>query len=391
MVCNFKSEYSKVLSLLDVVTLAFFLRPGGVVHIPFGDMLFDYGRICVLVITIVRYFLCGKTSLFMVTMCCHYFFLFLATLVNDGSVFSFLRSFGAALGVVMLIEIVVSHKALTSLDYFSKYLTIVIILNVLSVIIYPDGIGNNFAGTPEYFLGIDNRFLYFYLPAVGLMGVDSFVKIGRLSKSFWIANMIAYLTLLYFWSVGAIISYTVFIVCYVLSKKEYFTLVFNIKYYFIFIIGMLVMLLSKAYLLFSDFIINVLKKDPTLSDRIFLWEKAIEVFLEYPLIGYGFHSDNCLINIFGHVTHPHNHFLYILYLSGIVGILFFILLNYIGCRNLHRYKKQPIVILISSILFSMYIALLADSFDYDPGLFLMLSIGANVNSILSLLHIRFEL
>ena len=109
----------------------------------------------------------------------------------------------------------------------------------------------------------------------------------------------------------------------------------------------------------SDLIVNTLHKDLTLSHRTIIWDKALEMISDKPILGYGM-SDS--VNIFT-VNHDytgnnnnvwttlsgHNQILQILYYGGIVLLLAFVFLYFVSCAS-ERRKNHLFYIYFLSVI-----------------------------------------
>lgn len=88
---------------------------------------------------------------------------------------------------------------------------------------------------------------------------------------------------------------------------------------------------------FSWLIVGLLDKDLTITNRTYLWDYAINLFQNHPIIGIGYGS-NTIVGIFNRsYSHPHSLFLDILSKGGIcLMIVFLFLLR----RFSTRYNKS---------------------------------------------------
>ena len=310
-------------------------------------------------------------------------FLLLSTVLYDGSLFQYFKSAGNVIGVTLLIDLLISNGRYESIRDVGNYLIFLTYANLLSIImLYPNGFGSELYKGAEYLLGIDNRFLYTFFPMICVnVWYDLYSK-GKITTKTIIAFSVAFGTLIWFWSVGAIVSLFIFILYYILIYKKELTILPYAKLLLLIIIAInIFVVVLRQYDLFVNLITNYFNKDVSFSGRTFLWNRAFLLFSQYKEIGFGIHTDEELLKIFGYVTPPHNHFLYILYTSGIVGITLFILELFIVCNQLDKAKDIKLAVFFSFALFSIFLALVFDSFDYSCGLAMVLALANNINII----------
>ncbi len=135
----------------------------------------------------------------------------------------------------------------------------------------------------------------------------------------------------------------------------------------------LLLLLPEAFAAWDHFLYDTLNKDPTLTGRTFLWQRADDLISHRPLLGYGYqaiwmgHSTETialqrLTGITdGRVFHFHHQFRQIGVDTGFVGIACFVgALLAIGFRGLRQFLLQPSV--PTSFFFIVFLLMAARSF-----------------------------
>lgn len=289
----------------------------------------------------------------------------LSTILYSGDVVKYC---GPVVNVLGLSLLTIYYYPRLKENYFKQFINLLIILaiiNGMSVILFPNGITQNAAWTKVYFLGIDNRFVFFYLPLVFFVSIYELERKSKLTFLWYFVCGITLLPLLYLWSVGAIIGLLILIgSIFLFSKsKKIAKINFNKFFIIILLLNVLIVFLNiQNY--FADFLVNVLKKDITLSGRTFLWEEAIELIKKYPLIGCGVQSNEVLSRFFyGGVTHPHNLFLTYLINGGIVGMIFYLLFIKLFINNTKKIMNLKIKFVLNITIFTIFLLSLADTLD----------------------------
>jgi len=188
--------------------------------------------------------------------------------------------------------------------------------------------------------------------------------------------MITFITFVYFWSAGALLSEFLFIL--------YYIFIYNMKleiptmFYFTSVIVLFIAIVFfRVQNIFEFLIVDILHKDLTLSDRTLIWDKAIKIVRQNKIFGIGIKNSTTMVNSIT-AFHSHSDFLNILLQAGVVGLGMYLLIIFKTFSKLGRYKKERISQLIAFTLFVMFIMLLVDTFDITGNLFMLLCLGYNI-------------
>ena len=140
-----------------------------------------------------------------------------STIINKGAIFRYVGPSLTILTMVMIVELLLENKQLIeTLKVINWYFLTVYIINVVSIILI-DFIDNSaFGGV--YFLGIDNRFIFTFLPWVVSEGIVALYYGNKLSKRWIIIVCLCEGILLYKFSVAAMFAFMIFIAFYLFRK-----------------------------------------------------------------------------------------------------------------------------------------------------------------------------
>ena len=145
-------------------------------------------------------------------------------------------------------------------------------------------------------------------------------------------------------------------------------------------------------LVFSDQLmgtfLEMIGKDPTLTGRTLLWEAALKLIAESPLIGYGYPavSDPAISDVFmavNKVTNTHNAFLHILIETGIFGLALWSLMIWSSIKSLASQmstdRVAPETIFFSLVIAMCLAAAMSEISAFDivnslMGIFLMITL-----------------
>lgn len=313
----------------------------------------------------------------------------LSTLVMKGSIVAFL---GPAVGIVatfMVFEMVSGHDCMRFVKWIRNLLTVYFIINLFTVIIRDVGIDGGF----RYFLGMDNRWWYFFLPWVATAFMVAVHERGEATVGAWAIWLASFFQLLYVWSVGAMVAmalWPLFWKLFTSKRPGRGYLIRRISPLFFIVLAANILLVTNAVLpLFKGIIVDVFHKDMTLAGRVYLWDTVLRLLEARPLTGMGSMGDADTIQFFyagsGFVSacmvnHPHNIFLYYAFKGGVPAMLMYIYLCWLavssleGCRRL---KMSRVLICALSCYFS---AALVDSMDFSL-MHMLLALSYFINRI----------
>ena len=328
---------------------------------------------------IVNYFLKGKTSKMMIFIMTYQIELLFSTYVNKGDLSTAINNAIAIITVSMLIEYTFRIDNKVSFGVIYYIFGIYTVLNFLNVIFKTHGSRIVNGGT-IFLLGIDNRFIFTYLPMICFGLIYNYLS-NKKNNILLFFTFIALTTVLYCWSVGALFGMVLltFFILFDLSKKQKKAKV-TFKYYFIIIIVLNVLIVFFQFQnYFGTFISTYLGKDVTFSGRTFLWQLGIAKIKENPILGYGINEEMMKTELYG-LEHFHNYFVNLMYQGGMLSLIIFFIMNILAIHKLSKYKDTYISRVISFIIFTSLILSLVDTLDYTY-FFIFYLISGNIEKL----------
>ena len=115
--------------------------------------------------------------------------------------------------------------------------------------------------------------------------------------------------------------------------------------------------------------------DSSAEERVTIWQDALQVFSEDPILGTGFNTYAYMGRYLGY-TDTHNYYLKILIETGLVGLLIFLWLLGAACKmswRLFRMAKDPVISALGCGLFAMLICTIVVNFFGDRWTFLQVN------------------
>ena len=127
-------------------------------------------------------------------------------------------------------------------------------------------------------------------------------------------------------------------------------------------------------------VVDVLEKDITFTHRTLMWDQALKVIADSPIIGHGMvDSDWYIKHMESFATGPHNIVLASLIHGGIILLGLYIALSYLSLRKLWMSDERMAVILAFGIA-SLMVMMLMEMVPYFF-ILLLLGLGYNYNDI----------
>jgi O-antigen ligase len=268
------------------------------------------------------------------------------------------------------------NETLKGLFYLSSFL---VLMNLLSVI-YPNI--NPVTGQEIYFLGGKNQIIITVMLNVCLSYLYANLNEGKRSIGPIIIVLLGILST-YLAGSGTGIVIVLMILMYILLnskiKPSFFLL------FMLYIIAFFTIVIFRLQeILFKNFIINVLHKSITFSDRTFIWDAVLLALKKSWLVGYGRDNNVILSSVsFLGVDQAHNGLLEISLESGILGLgIFLCILIFIG-KRLDKFKHTFESSLISFSIFMYLIIGLTESIFYRIEFWIILILGFSIFRIIN--------
>lgn len=299
----------------------------------------------------------------------------LSTLVNHGSLSTWLGPACGMLIAPMLLELAFRGGRECILDLLKMIKTLLIIyyiVNVLSFFLYGQ---DDIAHTS--FLGIDNRWIYFYLPLVIVSFVIDCMETGSIRKSSWVIWGMCFVHIAVVFSAGALValvSIPIFLVCF---KAWSHTKTWPIAGRCVFILVVIANVVIISGLLLnalSSIIVGYFHKDMTLAGRTLLWEVVLDTLDVNPLFGHGMFPTSSMQDFFYinsgfapacRVNHPHNFALYFAMNGGWVGLLLIAASLWNALHKLDMVQDGMLKVCLLASTASIMTAGLIDSLDFS--------------------------
>lgn len=323
-----------------------FLKPSYLSEVPQLDMFFDIWKVVAALWVLALCFMKGKISKMLAFIMAYQVISILITIARGSGDFRNLFMYHVpALCMCMLIELCINVNFHLSLSVLQRLFEILLTLNLITILQYPNGMPNSAGAYCLWLLGYKNYQIITVLPAVTLSLLyscgDFKKKIGGLTLRTCYIIIISMLTCYYNTSTTSLIAMACFVVFLLFPWKPDW--IFNIYNYIVATCALffgLVIFQVQQYM--GEIIEKVFHKSATFTGRVLLWERYIELIWEHVIFGHGNTSvqERAAETSISWSVHAHNQFLEILYEGGIVLFLLFVIIIMIFSKRLFQCRSS---------------------------------------------------
>lgn len=287
------------------------------------------------VVAIVVYLYRRKISKPFLIMLLFNLWLFFMTIIRDGNMIQCFKYIAAIISLQIGIEIGLKEKRIL-IKVLQFCFLIPIVSNFISILMYPNGLYETETTNRNWLLGYDNTHVQFFLPAfmIALLNwrdkknCSSVILVVSILASVFICQSTTTL-------VGTVV---IMLIAFVPFLKKC-TKLFNIRNYTIFsFASFFLIVVLRVQNIFSFFIVDILQKDLTFTNRTFLWDTTLNYFWQSPIVGYGWQNYSLRRAMYSSnsIIFAHNQILEWLYLGGIIYVLIFIYM----CVYMNKISKK---------------------------------------------------
>jgi len=315
-------------SVVCMALLLCFFPPPVLSYLPGLDTLLDIAKFAASGYMLVLVFAKSKPTPVAVMGVLFYLFLVAATFFNRENVITAIKSVLPHVAFLLYADYMLTKYPRTFVKSFAGLMKVYIVVNLLMLIILPDGVGRfipdyNYLGANSRLslLGLDNNYIKLFIPAT--VAIYFSCENNRIQRNFYFLLMFG--TLLYVWSGTGVCCIAILMAYIFLLENTWIDRM--IGYYRCFIVAVIAYagtVSSGLIRTFSSLIENVLGKSITLSGRTFLWSQALKLIAQKPILGYGVLDGSLLYSpTNGHAYSAHNTALQILLQGGVLALVIF--------------------------------------------------------------------
>ena len=302
--------------------------------------------------------------------------LLFSTAVNKGNLRDAVMTFIAVLVTVCIVDLfsIWPVQLIRSLMLNLEWL---IYGNLLSILLtYPQGLYINQPYFNScYFLGYHNSFFQYVLLAICVACLYAHLEKRKIRAACLIAA--SYACVLITWSATSVAALMLVTALLLLPS----TLRRFITFPGVFAAAMIGNLSITVFRVMDRvpwaawFIKAVLKKQTTLTGRIYIWDQFYKCFAQHPLLGHGVGSH---LQFSTAPVGAHNQYFELLLTGGILTLVLFMLFTFATGERLIRYRDRASSYIFLSILAGLYIIFIAEAY-LTPTVFMLMTLPYYVN------------
>ena len=296
----------------------------------------------------------------------YYILLFTSTIFNHGDTYQLIYEFISVLCTLILLNTVNKEESKQYINIMYLCLEILTYLDLLIIILYPQGLYNLNSSRSFYLFNHVNEAIRFLLPGVCFCMLRSYLNNNKLDKRSYLYFTAVIITLLLTWPATGIVGFAFFFaLVFILLKKPSIVKLFKPIYsYIVSLIASYILIFKGINSIFINSIFTFLKRDITLTGRTVLWSNTINNIKQKLFLGYGRQDTQYRKNNIGAIS-SHNNFLDIVFEGGLLLLICFFIMMIVISSKLKKCNNSKIVIVLSVTIFSYAIMWITLPFSYS--------------------------
>lgn len=275
------------------------------------------------------------------------------TYISHGDVYSALISGIRIVTLMLIFENCISRSDIL-LSALMLHVELFTYINFIVILLFPDGLYVSsslaYGSLGMWFLGYNNAFIFWLFPALliaWIYGENTNKKIRSV-----VLTACVFITQFYHGSATGKVAVVVFMIIILTPYiRKILTPIRSI-------IGVVVLLALIVFFRITDFlkiiVVDLLNKDLTFTNRLFIWDNAINAISKKVITGYGILDSTTIVNMLGYsetgntwtgATHSHCNYLQIAFEGGLVAVSLFVIIYIMIIRkNIKNWKKKLVQI-----------------------------------------------
>lgn len=372
--------------LLFLIAIIVFFKPYYFTFFEISVVNFIYlnGLRLVFILVFLLYIFKGRLSKFIIMTLIFYFIKTLSTIVNNGSISKLITEVYPVLAICLFIELGIKDNPKQLIEAFTTVLGFLTLINFIAMVMSPDGYHS--IERTIFFMRHRNQLAPLYILTIVLMIIrDKYFQNKYSKKQLIITFIICTWMIFHAGSASNIIAWIPIIIYFVMPFLFRNTLIFNIKSYLVFYIIMFFsIILFNIQDQFADLLYQLLGRDITFSGRIQLWNTAIEMIKDRPLMGYGVaESVNLIFSPrTGLYYSAHNQFIQLVLEGGLISLLAFGGIVYIVFNKLYEYREDEAAKILSLGILSIALVLFSEAMGFFD-IFVLFALAYNIERVIT--------
>lgn len=295
------------------------------------------------------------------------------------------------IGVFLLLDIMLQKNPKFTILSLEKIFFLLILINFITLIIFPNGLYSDVVYSNNWFLLYDNIHIFIYMPGLLVSEIASNYKKTKLNIIYIIMFLLVSYSVLYCFSATSVVAYLLYVVYIVFKNRINKLKIMNaITYFIVFLFIFFFIVVLRFQNVFEPLIVDYLHKDLTFTGRTYIWDQVTQYIKEKPVLGYGIENSKIFARKIGGETfaHAHNTVYDILYKGGIVSLLAFMSIVICTIRKLYKNRDNSIAKLTAFVLFTIFVMINFEARQDKIGFYIILIVGYHIESIIESLKLK---
>lgn len=317
-------------------------------------------------------------------------YMFVVTVLRSGSMITYIDKFTLILIFSYIPFLVKNREELNAvLKIWCVMLSVLLIIDILTMIMYPNGLYVSDHYSNNWFLGYKTNRLLYTFPLV----VFKFVLIFTNEKKLTFKDIIVFLLIVFdIYYSGATMG-TIVVILYIVMMLFFYNMkskdkihmllmkkIFDFKSFIIvYTIIFIFVVMGQDNYWIQRIIVEWFSKKADFSGRTPIWIRCFSSFMKHPLIGYGMLSSTQYIEITKGFVNPHNVLLSYLLCGGIVGMSLFLvyIIRVIG----GSVQSKECMSLILAVYLMFLLGITSSTLAFSPYIFCFLTLLLVVSGV----------
>lgn len=352
------------------------------------DQVYDIALPIIFLYLVYKHFIMRMFNKVLLVQILFYVTIAVPTIINSGDIASLIIVILQVMTLSMYANYGCNTYGIRFLYIAGNVYFLLAIINLGTMVIFPNGLFALEAEEHSWFLGHKNTLIKYLMPGLYSIGLASLIEKSKFSIKWFIYLVVVIATTLIGGSSTSILALSVLGICYFIRVKPwrtikfvnfYMPLIYNLTF-FVFIV------VFRIQNKFAYLIENVLGKQVTLTGRTDLWDRILFSIVLRPFNGYGLENLTMIQERLEYWNvSAHNILADYLYEGGVLCIVVFIMLFLITKKNLDRLDIvcEPIYYFNNAMFLAFSIVWSTDTFVKSniQSIFFMLAIAYNLLAV----------
>lgn len=328
----------------------------------------------------VDYLKSKQLSGFDFAMMAYFIIWFIAAYLNGSSIIDYIKEVVVISSFVFIIEDSFKQaKEGYLLRALGHLIFIELTINLICLIVFPEGLWRTYSIYGDEavysFLGLDNQVTPIFIVSELVIFIRLYFDDFKISIFSVIYVVVLAGNILLTGSATGIMGCVIVPLMLILGVR--YRKFINIKTVLIVVISVFVLVvLLRLQNIFAFIIEGLFNKDLTLTNRIGIWDKALEMIKQKPLIGYGCGT---LATIIGD-RNAHDFYLQIVLQTGLIGLCIYANIFRVALKDCWRERGSMCSLIIAAVLLGYMVCGISEVYS-QFWLFIILTLGYCVEAI----------